>query len=460
MFLSKYATRCAPKATTQTRQYSAMTQYFPESPTLNRHSQPIEPLQTVSHLDNGVTLVTHETAYSPISQVTVYVNAGSRHETTESLGCSHFFQKMAFEATTFNSSIRIVRELEKTGASVSVQNGREFIAYQAQCLRQAMPKVLGVFANALRFPRLHKIDVDPHKAEIMTEAENFASNPQLLVTEGLNTSAFRGSSLANSIVCPPHAAGQMNGGKLANYHKEQFTPANLTFVGVNVDHKALTDVVNPLFGDMPTRSNADNSTAQYRGGSVIMNEFRKNNPDENFGNHVAIGYRGLGYNDEMHLDFAVLHELIGSGSNVYTHSTSGRASDLNKWTKGHSNVYSAQGFNMNYSDAGVFGIYLTMNGDSSASTVESTFEFLNNLDITKEAFEAAKKRLTIKTYSAATSRVSLSDNIARDNNYSPDAVVKAINAVSMENVQASLKAALSSTPTISAYGNVSDLTKF
>ncbi|MCA9264542.1 MAG: insulinase family protein, partial [Planctomycetales bacterium] len=75
------------------------------------------PLQFRKHtLENGLTIVAecNEKAYS--SAYAYFVNAGSRDETPEVSGVSHFLEHMVFKGTERRSAADVNRELDEIGS--------------------------------------------------------------------------------------------------------------------------------------------------------------------------------------------------------------------------------------------------------------------------------------------------------------------------------------------------------
>jgi mitochondrial-processing peptidase subunit alpha len=57
------------------------------------------------------------------------VQAGSRFETQESFGCSHFLETMAFQSTLNKSSKEIATLLDKYVANASCSAGRYYFLF-------------------------------------------------------------------------------------------------------------------------------------------------------------------------------------------------------------------------------------------------------------------------------------------------------------------------------------------
>ena len=59
-----------------------------------------------------------------------------------------------------------------------------------------------LYQSAL-LPRLYSLDIDQVRESVAEDAEDFSSNPTLLVSEALHNAAFRGNTLGIAQRLPP-----------------------------------------------------------------------------------------------------------------------------------------------------------------------------------------------------------------------------------------------------------------
>jgi predicted Zn-dependent peptidase len=71
-----------------------------------------------ARLANGLRVVTVETPYLHTANLCLYVRAGSRYETPESNGLSHFVEHMLFRGSSqFPDSLSLNRAIEELGGT-------------------------------------------------------------------------------------------------------------------------------------------------------------------------------------------------------------------------------------------------------------------------------------------------------------------------------------------------------
>ena len=73
------------------------------------------PTTDVSTLDNGLRVGSETVAGSETATIGVWIDAGSRYETAENNGTSHFLEHMAFKGTSKRSQQQLEVEIENMG---------------------------------------------------------------------------------------------------------------------------------------------------------------------------------------------------------------------------------------------------------------------------------------------------------------------------------------------------------
>jgi mitochondrial-processing peptidase subunit alpha len=86
------------------------------------------------------------------ASVGLYIDCGSIYETPESSGASHLLEQMAFKSTTNRSHLRLVREVEAIGGSVSASVSHEQMCYTYDAFKAYVPEMVEVLIDSVRNP--------------------------------------------------------------------------------------------------------------------------------------------------------------------------------------------------------------------------------------------------------------------------------------------------------------------
>ena len=108
----------------------------------------------LTRLPSGLTIVTDNMPHLETASLGVWVAAGSRDETPEENGISHFLEHMAFKGTNRRTARQISEEIESVGGDINAATGVETTAYYARVLKADVPLALEARPDAVEI--LHR----------------------------------------------------------------------------------------------------------------------------------------------------------------------------------------------------------------------------------------------------------------------------------------------------------------
>ncbi len=85
-------------------------------------------------LENGVRILSEEIPYVRSVVIGVWINAGSRYESDDNSGISHFIEHMMFKGTKRRSAKAIAEELDAVGGNLNAFTTKEYTCYYAKVL--------------------------------------------------------------------------------------------------------------------------------------------------------------------------------------------------------------------------------------------------------------------------------------------------------------------------------------
>ena len=83
-------------------------------------------------LGNGARVVTESMDSVRSLSIGVWIDVGSRDETVDQAGASHFIEHMVFKGTKKRSALEIAASLESVGGALNAFTGREHTCYFAR----------------------------------------------------------------------------------------------------------------------------------------------------------------------------------------------------------------------------------------------------------------------------------------------------------------------------------------
>ncbi len=129
-----------------------------------------------ARLDNGLRAFVVQAATSPSVVVTGALYAGSLLEPPEESGLAGFSAAMLDRGTTRHSFAELADELEAIGADIGFSSGRHTLGFDARCLVEDSPNVLGRLAEMVSVPAFEDTQVEKLRGQILTAIQQRESN--------------------------------------------------------------------------------------------------------------------------------------------------------------------------------------------------------------------------------------------------------------------------------------------
>lgn len=112
-------------------------------------------------LANGLRLVTVEMPHLHSAEMVCYVGVGSRNETAELAGISHFLEHMLFRGTAdFPSSLHLERAFEGIGGLVNASTDAETSCFHSRLHPAHIGEGAALFVSMLTRPLLNELEVE------------------------------------------------------------------------------------------------------------------------------------------------------------------------------------------------------------------------------------------------------------------------------------------------------------
>src|SRR5437762_2275232 len=183
-------------------------------------------------LDNGMQVIAelNDRAYSVAAGF--FVKTGSRDESSELAGVSHFLEHMTFKGTPRRDAIAVNRDFDRVGAKHNAQTSEEDTFYHVTCLPEYLPRSFEVLADILR-PSLREEDFDTEKQVIIEEIKMYQDNPMSVAYDAAKAAHFGPHPLGQSILGSVASISALKVEQMREYFARRYSPANivLAFAG-------------------------------------------------------------------------------------------------------------------------------------------------------------------------------------------------------------------------------------
>jgi len=181
----------------------------------------------LSHrLANGLEIVAECNPEAHSEALGFFVKTGSRDESDEIAGVSHFLEHMVFKGTPTRSGEDVNREFDEMGAHYNAFTSEEATVYYASLLPEFQEKAVDLLADILR-PALRGEDFDTEKQVILEEIKMYEDQPPFGADEKCKAAYFGTHPLGRSVLGTLDSVGGLPVEKMRAYFEQRYSPANI-----------------------------------------------------------------------------------------------------------------------------------------------------------------------------------------------------------------------------------------
>lgn len=208
-------------------------------------------------LDNGLEVIAELNDRSYSVAAGFFVKTGSRDESSDLAGVSHFLEHMTFKGTSRRDAVAVNRDFDRVGAKHNAQTSEEDTFYHVTCLPEYLPEAFDVLSDILR-PSLRTDDFETEKQVIIEEIKMYLDNPMSVAYEAAKAAHFGSHPLGNSILGTVESITALQADQMRDYFTRRYSPRNivLAFAG-KADWSSLVELANlhcgKWHGDPATR---------------------------------------------------------------------------------------------------------------------------------------------------------------------------------------------------------------
>ena len=204
-------------------------------------------------LDNGLEIIAecNPAAYS--AALGFFVKTGSRDESDEMSGISHFLEHMAFKGTPTRTAADVNRELDELGANGNAFTSEEQTVYFISVLPEYQDGAIDLLCDIMR-PSLRDDDFEMEKHVILEEIAKYDDQPPFGAHEKSMAVHFRDHPLARSVLGTLASVSKLTPAQMRSYFEVQYAPNNMTLAAAgNVDFAKLMRLAEEKCGNWRPR---------------------------------------------------------------------------------------------------------------------------------------------------------------------------------------------------------------
>ncbi len=277
-------------------------------PTTSGSSSPLSSSIERTVLPEGMRVVTERMPGALSVSIGFWVGIGSRDESEDRAGASHFLEHLLFKGTAERTARDISFAIDAVGGEMNAFTAREHTAYYARLPTSELAFGLELLSDVITSPAFRPDELEAERDVILEELCMNEDTPDDVAHASLFDAMFPGHPLGRETLGTRGSIEAMTRDEIGDFHKSWYRPANLVVAAAgDLDHESVLDgVVGCLAGrSRGGRPERARPTDSMRPLTVVTR------PTEQA--HVAIGWRGVHHDDPARYALLIANHALGGG---------------------------------------------------------------------------------------------------------------------------------------------------
>lgn len=332
---------------------------------------------------NGVTIVYEKVPHVRSVSVGVWVKAGSRYETAEENGITHFIEHMLFKGTENRTAKQIAIEFDRIGGNINAFTSKEYTCYYTKTLDHYAGRAIEMLSDMLFRSLFSEEEIEKERQVVLEEILMVEDTPDDDVHEQLWRIMYPDHPMGSSILGTPETLKTFTADTIRSYMNKHYIPENMIISIAGNINLQLIDQIEELFGRFSS-SQSDTGIIQHIPLFVPGSSFKERETEQG---HLCLGFEGLSVTDPDIYSLIVMNNVLGG-------SMSSRLFQEVREEKGL--AYSIYSYHSSYSDHGSVVIYGgTSNGQLQQlkETILQSISKITDEGMSETEIENAKEQL-------------------------------------------------------------------
>lgn len=331
-------------------------------------------------LSNGLRIITEEIPYVKSATVGLWVGTGSRFETVENMGISHFIEHLLFKGTESRTAKEIAETVDAVGGQLNAFTAKEYTCYYIKVVDHQLPLGIDILSDMVFRSRLDSADIEKEREVVLEEISMYEDSPDEMIHDLYMETVWPDHPLGRNILGTCESMARANSTTIREYYDQHYIPANMVLAAAgNLQHEQLVQLAHQYFGSYQGVYNKPQISAPQHKHSIYTK------PRETEQTHICLGTIGLPIDHEDAYALNVLNTILGGG-------LSSRLFQSIREERGL--AYSVYSYLGSYQDAGLFTVYTgtrPANAPLVVELIQQEMQMMRDIRIKEEELNRAKE---------------------------------------------------------------------
>ena len=337
--------------------------------------------------DSGLKLIIKPMAGLLSVSTGIFVATGSRNETAENNGISHFIEHMMFKGTKTRSAFDISDHIDRIGSNINAFTSRDITCYYTLSTYEHQAETFEILSDIFLNSTFPDEEIEKERGVVIEEINMTEDAPDEVCFDLVATAFYGDTELGRTILGPIENIKKFTRKDITDYMSKRYVPKNVVISvagAVNVEETiALVDKYFANFvGEFDT-------TVQCENVPTYTQSLAKNKDIEQV--HIALSLPSYAYGDKRLNALSIANTVLGGGMSSRL---------FMKIREELSLAYSVYSFASRFKDVGLVSIYAGVNAlkvDDAFGAIIDTIKEVNKNGVTEEEFNKVKNQIKSST---------------------------------------------------------------
>ncbi len=263
-------------------------------------------------LGNGLRVVAAPMENTQAVTLMVLVGVGSRYETKNINGISHFLEHLFFKGTKSRQKPgEVFKDLDKIGAAYNAFTSKETTGFWVKSAKKDFDVSLDIVSDILLEPLLKKEEIEKERGVILQEISMYEDEPRRKVWEILENTLYGNQPIGWDIAGPKEIVEKIKREDIVSYKNKNYLSKNIVVaVSGNVDPCNVFEKIEKSFSKIKKGKNKTCLKAD-----VVQRNPRVKILSKDFDQtHLSLAFRAYGMYDEKKYILNLLAVILGGNS--------------------------------------------------------------------------------------------------------------------------------------------------
>ena len=295
-----------------------------------------------TNLKNGLRIITVPDKKAQTAAVLLLVGAGSKYETKENNGISHFLEHMFFKGTKKRpNALKIAETLDKIGGVYNAFTSKEYTGYWTKVSKEhlglALDWVCDIFLNS----KIESKEIEKEKGVIIEELNMYLDTPMQYIEELWEKLLYGNQPAGRETIGLKKNIQRFQRKDFVNYLTNHYCPQNtIICIAGNFDSKNVLNKIRNYFKNINKKEPAPkDKVLETQKEPKILLHYKKTDQT-----HLCLGARGYDISNPKNYVQQILAVILGGNMSSRLFTAIREKRGLAYYVRTSSELYTDSGY--------------------------------------------------------------------------------------------------------------------